>query len=189
MKPPELKTWQAILLGFISGAITLAAVFYFSLPEKMVPLTILPTPSLEPLIIHVTGAVSKPGVYQLSPESRISDGITAAGGASELADLNQINLAAPLVDGQKVYVPGKGEIIAQQNPLNSPVVKTPLVIHLNFATAKDLEQLPGIGEEKAAAIIAERDKRVRFQSIEDLLAVSGITKNLYQLIQPFILLD
>jgi competence protein ComEA len=189
MKPPEIKTWQAILLGFVSGAITLAAVFYISLPENMVPLSILPTPSLEPLIIHVTGAVSKPGVYHLSPESRISDGITAAGGSSDLADLNQINLAAPLVDGQKIYVPGKGELIAQQNPMNSSVATTALVIHLNSATAKDLEQLPGIGEEKAVAIIVEREKRVRFQSIEDLLTVAGITKNIFQQIQPFILLD
>jgi competence protein ComEA len=189
MKPPELKTWQAILLGFITGAITLAAVFYISLPEKMVPLKILPTASPAPLMIHVAGAVVNPGAMYLPPFSRVQDGITAAGGALELADLDQINLAAPVVDGQKIFVPIKGASNTQQKSPISSVAPEKLIIHLNSATAKDLELLPGIGEEKAAAIVSEREKRGRFQSIDDLLTVSGISKSIFQEIQPFIMLD
>jgi competence protein ComEA len=189
MKPPELKTWQAILLGFIGGAITLTAVFYISLPDKMIPLTILPTSTPAPVVIYVTGAVVKPGVLQISPDSRIQDAILAAGGSLESSDLDQINLAAPVVDGQKIFIPIKGEPVASQKSTNSTKVTETLSIHLNTATAKDLELLPGIGEEKAAAIVAERAKRGRFQSIDDLLTVSGISKNILLQIKPFTILD
>ncbi|MEI8132301.1 MAG: helix-hairpin-helix domain-containing protein [Leptolinea sp.] len=189
MKPPDLKIWQAILLGFIGGAVTLAALFYISLPDKMVPLIILPTATSSPIIVYVTGAVVNPGVLHLAPQSRVQDSITEAGGPLETAALDQINLAAPIVDGQKIYVPIKGELIVQQQSEKTTTPTETTIIHLNTATAKDLDLLPGIGEERAAAIIIEREKRGRFQSIEDLLTVSGISKNLFLQIQPFIMLD
>ena len=189
MKPPELKTWQAILLGFVGGAVTLAAAIFISLPDKMVPLTILPTLTPAPVIVHVSGEVKQPGLLTLSPENRIQDAIMAAGGTTEFADLDKINLAAPLVDGQKISVPKIGEPVAQQNAKDSTGTSEPMVIHLNTATAKDLELLPGIGEEKASAIVLEREKRGRFQSIDELLSISGISKNVFEQIQPFIMLD
>jgi len=189
MKPPELKIWQAILMGYIAGTVTLAAVFYISLPDKMIPLTILPTVTPAPIAVYLTGAVVKPGVLYVSPESRVQDGINVAGGPLESADLEQINLAAPIVDGQKIYVPVKGEIISQQNSASVATTSEKLIIHLNTASAKDLDLLPGIGEEKASTIIVEREKRGRFQSIEDLMTVSGISKNLFLQIQPFLMLD
>lgn len=189
MKPPELNTWQAILLGFISGAAALAAVVYISLPDKMVPLAMLPTATPAPVTIHVAGAVQKPGLILLSPDSRVQDAINAAGGTLDAADLDQINLAAPVVDGQKILVPQKGASIAQQTSKSSSETKTGLIIHLNTATAGDFELLPGIGKEKAEAIVTEREKLIRFQSIDDLLTVPGISDSIFQKIQPFIMLD
>jgi competence protein ComEA len=189
MKPPELKTWQAILLGFISGAVMLAAVIYISLPDRMVPLKILPTATPAPVIVHVSGAVNKPGLYTLAPDKRLQDAINAAGGSTESADLDKVNLAAPLADGMKISIPVFGEKATQQNVNGSVNPTEPVVIHLNTATTKDLELLPGIGVEKAAAIVTERENRGRFQSIDDLLSVAGISKNLYEQVKPFIMLD
>jgi competence protein ComEA len=189
MKPPELKTWQAILLGFIGGAVALAAAISISLPDRMVPLTMLPTNTPAPVIVHVSGAVNKPGLYTLSPENRVQDAVIAAGGTTELADLDKVNLAAPVVDGQKIDIPLIGVPSNQQNSSGIVGASETLVIHLNTATIKDLDLLPGIGTEKAAAIIAEREKRGRFQSIDELLTIPGISKNIFEQIQPFIMLD
>jgi competence protein ComEA len=189
MKPPELNTWQAILLGFISGALVLAAVVYISLPDKMVPLNILPTASPAPITIHVAGAVHKPGLFLIAPNSRVLDAINAAGGAADAADLDQINLAAPIVDGLKIYVPQKGEINTKISSQGNIEKNNELIIHLNSATTSDFELLPGIGKEKAEAIVTEREKRIRFQSIDELLTVPGISENIFQKIQPFIILD
>jgi competence protein ComEA len=184
MNPRELKTWQSIVLGFVLGATLVAALFFLSLPTKMTPLVILPTITPKPVFIHVSGAVMTPGTYFLAPNSRIQDAIISAGGPIENSDLGKVNLAAPVVDGQKINIP----FIGEEQPKNSIVIDEGIV-HLNSATAKDLDSLPGVGTEKAAAILAERDKRGRFQSMEDLLSIPGISKNLYEQILPFLMLD
>jgi competence protein ComEA len=188
MKPLELKTWQSILLGFLLGAVSLAAVIYISLPDRMVPFTLISTATSAPVFVHVSGAVQVPGLYPVPSDSRIQDAINQAGGLTETADTNQINLASRVVDGQKIFVPKKDESIPQQNSeLN--INDSKLMVHLNSASLKELELLPGIGEEKASAILSEREKLTRFQSIEDLLQVPGISEKILKQIQPFIQLD
>jgi competence protein ComEA len=190
MKLPELKTWQSILFGMVLGAAILAAVVLISLPDRMSPLVILPTVTVSPIKIHITGAITNPGVVNIPVNSRIQDAINAAGGVTDEADLAPINLAAVVTDGQKIIIPILGETLDQ----NSVTVQKSssdgsLLISLNSADQKELEKLPGIGEEKAKAIIAERDKRGRFQFVDDLSDIPGFTQNLLNQIRPFLYIE
>lgn len=134
------------------------------------------------LVVHVAGAVSRPGIVQLEPGARVVDAIEAAGGAADDADLDQLNLAAPLADGVQVRVPHHGETVpAPVSP--APAVggggaaaapPAPAAVDLNRATAAELDQLPGIGPSLAAAIVTWRTDHGPFKRIDDLLDVPGI---------------
>lgn len=125
------------------------------------------------LIVHVAGAVKRPNVYELSQGSRIIDAIKLAGGATEEADLDALNLAAKLTDGQKVYVSKKGEA-----PQGSLVASTDgslqALISLNTATLEQLDTLPGIGPTIAQRILDWRTAHGSFSSVNQLQDVEGI---------------
>ena len=138
-----------------------------------------PTSTTAPptVVAHAAGAVRGPGVYRLEPGARAADLVEAAGGAAPDADLQRLNLAAPVADGERVYVPRVGEVVAP--PVAGPAAPGASGdiggrVNLNTATAADLEELPGVGPAIAAAIIDERDRRVRFATVDDLLDVRGI---------------
>jgi competence protein ComEA len=119
-------------------------------------------------IVHVAGAVRRPGVYRLPAGSRVADAIERAGGASPGAEPSAINLAARLGDGQQVVVPERTRgAAALPTDRDSP-------ISLGAATAQELETIEGIGPVTAASIIAFRDERGGLASIEELDQVSGI---------------
>src|SRR6266851_4230334 len=123
-----------------------------------------PTRSPEPLIVvDVAGAVVHPGVYRLAAGSRIADALAAAGGASPEADLVALNKAAPVRDGQRVYVPKPGETV----PAGSAGSDAQLKIDVNHATATELEALPGIGPTTAARIVRSRGSHP-FARVEEL---------------------
>lgn len=123
------------------------------------------------VLVHAAGAVAHPGVYELVAGARVADLIDAAGGPTPDADVDQLNLAAPVADGERVYVPRAGEIVPG-DPGNGDSPKGPL--DLNTATLDQLDELPGIGPATAKAIIDERDRRGGFTSVEELLDVRGI---------------
>lgn len=135
-----------------------------------------PTSMAAEVVVHVSGAVASPGVYRLPAGTRVTDAITAAGGPVEGAEADRLNLAALVGDGQRVYVPRAGEPIPQDAAASGTAaaggVSGPL--NLNLATIEQLEALPGVGPSLAGAIVAERDRRGGFRSVEDLLAVRGI---------------
>jgi competence protein ComEA len=114
------------------------------------------------LVIDVAGAVAQPGVYRLPGGARVADALAAAGGMSADADPFALNKAAPVRDGQRVYVPRHGETIAP-----SPGGEPQLKIDLNRATPAELETLPGIGPSTAAKIVRSRGGRL-FARVEEL---------------------
>lgn len=138
------------------------------------------------LTVHIAGAVKTPGVYQLQVGARINDGVVAAGGATAQADLDSVNLAMLLSEGEQIYIPKRNDkphIIVQprftsSNNLNSSNSATnnelQISININTATAIELEQLAGVGPSTAKAIIEFRQKNGGFKTVEDLLNVRGI---------------
>jgi competence protein ComEA len=131
------------------------------------------------MVAHAAGAVQAPGVYRLEPGARAADLVEAAGGASPDADLQRLNLAAPVADGERLYVPRVGEVAppAVAGPAGGSAAGGEAgegPVDLNTATAEQLEELPGVGPAIAAAIVDERERRGRFATVDDLLDVRGI---------------
>ncbi|NMB40713.1 MAG: hypothetical protein GX996_02105 [Firmicutes bacterium] len=143
------------------------------------------------VIVHVTGAVKNPGVYTLQEGSRVFHVVDEAGGASDDADLERINLAQPLYDGQPVYVPRKGDEclqpsadpFSQQEGFSAAGAQK---ININRANKAQLETLPGIGSVKAQNIINYRESNGFFQSVEDLTKVNGIGEKTLEQIKELI---
>ena len=132
-----------------------------------------PTTTASELRVHAAGAVARPGVVQVAAGARVAEVIEAAGGPSAEADLDQVNLAAPVSDGERVYVPRRGEIAAAM-PGAGAAKTTAAIVNLNQATQAELESLPGVGPATAQAILDYRMQRGRFRSVDDLLNVRGI---------------
>lgn len=170
------------------------------------------------IVVHVCGAVDKPGVYTLAAECRVWDAIDAAGGFSEDAATDYLNLAGTIGDGQKVYVPTTGEVDSlaksgwnaleaaqaeadrntsdsaasdSQNALNPDQTADGGSQRVNINTADEaaLTGLPGIGEAKAKSIIAYRTEHGRFSSIEEIMEISGIKEAVFSKIKDYITVD
>jgi competence protein ComEA len=129
------------------------------------------------VLVHVAGAVVEPGVYQLLGDARVRDAIVAAGGPTATADSNALNLAAPLADGVKVYVPNVGEEVPPlltMPPAGAATATAAGPIDVNVATSDELESLPGVGPATATAIVTERERNGPFVDVDDLDRVPGI---------------
>lgn len=148
------------------------------------------------VVVHVLGAVRRSGVVELPASSRVGDALERAGGATDDADLDRLNLARVLTDGERLYVPrvGQQEVPEALGPMADGAAAGPTaaagagggggtagtggeetaVVDLNTADQTALETLPGIGPGLAGRIVAWRDEHGRFTAVEDLLDVSGI---------------
>lgn len=145
------------------------------------------------LLVHVDGAVEAPGVYELEEGSRVNDAVLAAGGLLDEADTTSLNLAAPLADGQKVHVPvpgeasvaaGEGQPAAGQGGSGSDLERAP--VNINTADVATLDELPGVGEATALAIVEDREANGPFTSPEDLMRVSGIGEKKFAKLEAMI---
>ena len=130
-----------------------------------------PSPEV-PILVDVAGWVRDPGVYEFAEGARVVDAIDAAGGARPGAVLQALNLAALLVDGSQILVPREGQE-AVAPPVAGGAVAGGL-INVNTASTTELEELPGVGEVIAQAIVDHRTENGPFTSVDQLLDVSGI---------------
>ena len=154
---------------------------------KQYPIQLLPPPTPGPLSVHVAGAAERPGVYLLPRGSIVQGALDAAGGPTSSADLDRINLAAVLEDGQRVYVP---QITASGSSTEEEIIPSEInpdqMININTAGASELELLPGIGPSLAKEIMDHRSANGLFNTADDLLAVSGIGPAKVELIRYLI---
>lgn len=121
-----------------------------------------------PIVVDIVGAVRVPGLYHVADGARVDDLVRLAGGSAADADLEHVNVARRVVDGEQVVIPRRGDpVAATSEPATFPV-------HVNSATANDLDRLPGVGPATAAAIIAYRSIHGPFTSIDQLGKVRGI---------------
>jgi competence protein ComEA len=131
-----------------------------------------PTTVASQLFVHVVGAVRRPGLYRLSDGSRVADALRRAGGPTPKAQLELVNLAARVADGEQVVVPRRGSnVVAAGSPAPSAQSGP---VHLNTATIEQLDALPGVGPVTAQKILDYRQEHGAFGSVDELDAISGI---------------
>ena len=185
--------WADIALGIVLGSLLASLAFWLALPPRGEPIVLEPpppTPTPAPLRVYVVGAVRRPGVFALPRGSRVEDAVAAAGGFTAAALRDAVNLAAPLQDGLRVYVPSRltptpHVLTPTAAPLSTAVAPEER-IDLNTASAEALERLPRIGPALAQRIIAYREAHGPFQKVDDLLAVKGIGPTLLETIRPYV---
>jgi competence protein ComEA len=146
-------------------------------------------------IIHIAGAVHQPGVYQLNKGKRIIDAVKMAGGKTEMANLDAVNLAAHLYDGQKIIIPmisennedmlfrTVGSYEAEQQRTNST---NSSLLNLNAANSLQLEALPGIGPVLADRILEYRKSNGMFRNMEEVMNIPGIGEKKFDSIKEYI---
>jgi competence protein ComEA len=142
----------------------------------------------EKYVVHVAGLVAAPGVYELKPGSRVKDAIEAAGGALEGADLESLNLAQRIADGEKVLVSkiGMAPALADPPAPGASPGTSGQKVNLNTATQAELEALPGVGPVTAQRMLDFRKQKGRFSSVRDLLEVEGIGPKKYEAIKNLV---
>ncbi len=138
------------------------------------------------IYVHVCGAVLNPGVVEIPAGSRAQAAVDAAGGFAEAADTVYVNLAAPIADGEQLYIPTVEE--TEEIRKNQAAAASGRV-NLNTADVKLLCTLPGIGESRAGDIIAYRQQKGRFIDTKEIMQVPGIKASIYEKIKDLITAD
>ncbi len=163
------------------------------------------------ILVHVAGSVKRPGLYRLPADTRAADAVKMAGGAAQNANLDAVNLAVKLEDGQQLYIPSYQEQAvgthasdavgldaanrvgskggrAPRSHATSGKIHTPAdgTVNLNAADDSELQRLPGVGPAMAQRILDYRRKNGRFRSVEDLLNVTGIGEKKFARLKPLV---
>lgn len=204
----NLNKKQKIIIGIVILAVIVGIATYFIIKNKQYEEfdmnDFVKTDTEEykgdTIIVHITGEVKEPGIKELPDEARIADAIEAAGGVTENADLDEVNLAFVLSDGQKIYIPNKnekeisGEIVYITAGSGNNVIVEDKVergkkqkVNINEAKQEDFEQLPGIGPSIAKKIIEYREQNGKFTSIDELQEVKGIGEAKFENIKEYIM--
>ena len=196
----NLNKKQKIIIGIVILAVIVGIATYFIIKnnqyEEFDMNDFVKTDTEEykedTIIVHITGEVKEPWIKELPDEARIADAIEAAGGVTENADLDEVNLAFVLSDGQKIYIPNKNEkeisgekVYITAGSGNNVIVEDKVErgkkqkVNINEAKQEDFEQLPGIGPSIAKKIIEYREQNGKFTSIDELQEVKGIGEAKY----------
>jgi competence protein ComEA len=184
----NLKPILYMASGVLFGLFVAVLVWIVARNPSGQAVTLRPVPTEKPIVVHITGAVPRPGVYALAKGSRIQDAISAAGGFLAEANKTGINLARALEDGEQLdipYVEGASPVIATEAPaiLNNSSSE---LININTASQAELESLPGIGPTTAQKIIQYREQNGPFVSTQDIINVSGIGPGTYERLKDLI---
>ncbi|MEN9563086.1 MAG: hypothetical protein RIR73_1330 [Chloroflexota bacterium] len=192
------------LVGVMAGFALAGLLLFITRAPAGEPISLQPAPTKEPIAVHVIGAVPRPGLYEFAEGARIQDAIDAAGGLLTSADVNTINLAALLEDGQQLTIPYKpGEEPSNEQGSNpseddslvlpgaeeTPAPSSPddnELVNINTASIEELDKLPGIGPTIAQRIIDYRTENGPFAVIEDILNVSGVGPSTFDQIKDLI---
>ncbi len=183
----SLKSILYLASGILFGLFVAALVWVVARSPSGEGVILRPAPTEKPIIVYITGAVPRPGVYALPKDARIQDAISAAGGFLAEADKSQINLAALLEDGQQLdipYIEGSSPVLG--TPVPEVDTSTTELIDINIASSGELESLPGIGPTTAQKIIDYREQNGPFLSTEDIINVPGIGPGTYERIKDLI---
>jgi competence protein ComEA len=183
----------AKLTGAAAAAVIVATIVFWLAAEydrRGAPTIEISAPrNNQPIVVEIAGAVAAPGVYELRSGDRVVQLIDLAGGLLPQADTAALNQAGLLVDGQRLTIPfsSAADAVPERADTASPQVEP--LLDLNTATAGELDELPGIGEVKATAIVEYRNQHGPFQSIEELLFVEGISEKLLAEIRPYLMVN
>lgn len=186
-----MKNVLYVLLGVMAGFVLAGVLIFVSRAPAGQPIALRPAPTKASIAVHVIGAVPRPGLYEFAEGARVQDAIDAAGGLLSTANVNAINLAALLADGQQLSVPYQ----SGQEPVGDAAAALELpgsfdnndsaseesslsadgeLININTATLEELDGLPGIGPTIAQRIIDYRTENGAFSTIDEIMEVSGI---------------
>jgi competence protein ComEA len=193
-----MKNALYVLLGVMAGFVLAGVLVFVSRAPEGEPILLQPAPTKAPVAVHVVGAVPRPGLYEFAEGARVQDAIDAAGGLLAEANVDALNLAQLLEDGQQLSIPYKDgsapvaeggdqpnlpfstEVPTKNNDLNVELV------NINTATLEELIALPSIGPTTAQKIIDYRTENGAFSTIEDIMNVSGIGPSTFDDIKDLI---
>lgn len=184
--PMYKRSLLMLLLLVVVGAG--GAMYGYSTQDEVIPLDAaekVPETVKEQVTVYVTGAVNHPGIVDVDADARVADAVNACGGALPTADMDSVNMAQKLKDGQQVRIPEKHTGVAQlqdgkQSPDKTKGKSGENLVNINTADEKALDSLPGIGPSMAKRIIEYRNTEGMFQSPEDLKKIKGIGDAKYE---------
>jgi competence protein ComEA len=188
-----MKSILNVVAGMLLGMLLAGGIFLVVRAPHGEGVQLRPPPTEEPLQVHVSGAVVRPGLYDLPVGARVLDAVEAAGGFVAEADKNALNLAARVEDAEKLEVPfvagfvpdeDQGFVVVSEGTPSSLLADE--LVDINTASQAELEELPGIGPSLAERIIAYREENGPFARIEDIVNVSGIGSATYEEIKDLI---
>jgi competence protein ComEA len=169
----------ALLLGI--AALVAGATVLLAVRRPVPPIRMLEPPAVTEIVVQVDGEVAHPGLYRLPPGARMADALRHAGGTTHQADLDAVNAARLLRDGERVHVAARGREVQTAGG--------PRAVNVNTAPVVELESLPGIGPVLARRIVDYRTRHGPFRQLEDLLQVQGIGPGLLRRLRGAVRFD
>ncbi len=191
-----MEKHRAALAAAILGAVAVSLAV-LALPRPPAPQVVVqqpvvrpavstppPTPVLAPIVVHLSGEIVVPGIYQLPVGARVDDALRAAGGVTPNGDVNRLNLAARLADGQHVVVPRKADPVTMS--VTAAASPAALRVNVNSATVAELDGLPGVGPVTAQRIVAYRQQHGPFTRIDELREAKLVNQATFDKIKDLI---
>lgn len=186
----SLKSILYMVAGVLLGLFVALLIWVVARNPSGQAVVLRPVPTEKPVVVYITGAVPRPGVYALAQGSRVQDAISAAGGFLADAEKSGINLARLVEDGEQLDIPyteGSSPVIVDQpTPTQDLGLSGTDLININIASQSELETLPGIGPTTAQKIITYRQQNGPFVKIDDIINVSGIGPGTFERIKDLI---